>query len=202
MSDSSPSLRIAVADDEADTRQFFGELLTRLGHQVVGMGESGRQLVEQCRATHPELVITDIRMPDMDGLRAAAEINREHPVPVVLVTAHNDVNVLTRSGADYIMAYLSKPIKPVDLEAAIQLAMLRFSHFQTLRQEAASLRQALEDRKLIERAKGAVMKRVGVDEEEAFRRLRKMASAHNRKLADIAQEVVNAEDVFRQLDKG
>jgi response regulator NasT len=201
MSDSARGLRIAVADDEADTRQFFQELLTRLGHQVVGVAENGRQLIEQCRSTHPELVITDIRMPDLDGLRAAEEINRDRPVPVILVTGHHEANLLARAAADYIMAYLSKPIKPVDLEGAVKLAMLRFGHFQALRQEAASLRQALEDRKLIERAKGAVMKRVGVDEEEAFRRLRRLASDHNRKLAEVAQEVTSAEEVFRRLDK-
>jgi response regulator NasT len=201
MSDSARGLRIAVADDEADTRQFFQELLTRLGHEVVSVAEGGRQLIEQCRSTHPELVITDIRMPGLDGLRASEEINRDRPVPVILVTAHNEVNLVARGAADYIMAFLTKPIKPVDLEVSIKLAMLRFGHFQALRQEAASLRQALEDRKLIERAKGAVMKRVGVDEEEAFRRLRRLASDHNRKLADVALEVTNAEEVFRRLDK-
>jgi response regulator NasT len=100
------------------------------------------------------------------------------------------------------MAYLAKPVKPVDLQAAIRLALLRFGHFQALAKEAADLKQALEDRKVIERAKGAVMKRVGVDEEEAFRRLRKLASDSNRKLADVAQRVTSAEEVFRELDKG
>jgi two-component system, response regulator PdtaR len=201
MNASAPSLRIAVADDEADTRQFFQELLTRLGHEVVGVAENGGQLVEQCRTAHPELVITDVRMPDMDGTRAAEEINRDHPVPVILVTGYHELGRLARGAADYIMGYLSKPIKSMDLEAAIELAMLRFGQFQMLRQEAASLRQALEDRKLIERVKGAVMKRLGVDEEEAFRRLRKLASDHNRRLAEVAQQVANAEEVFRQIEK-
>jgi two-component system, response regulator PdtaR len=201
MSEPKPSLRIAVADDEADTRQFFQEVLTHLGHQVVAAVETGRQLVERCRATRPDLVITDIRMPDMDGIEAAAAVNREQQVPVILVTAHHDAASLSRGGTAHVMAYLSKPIKPVDLQAAITLAVLRFDQFQQLSKEAASLRQALDDRKVIERAKGIVMKRLRVDEEEAFRRLRKLASDHNIRLVEVAQQAVSADELFQQLER-
>jgi response regulator NasT len=194
-------LRIAVADDEADTRQFFQELLTRLGHNVVGVAETGRQLVDQTRSAHPDLVITDVRMPDMDGVRAAEEVNREGSVPVILVTGHHEDDLLARGTADYIMAYLSKPAKPVDLQAAINLAMLRFRQFEALRQESASLRQALEDRKTVERAKGAVMKRLRLDEPEAFRRLRKLASDQNRKVIEVAHAVLQADEVFQALEQ-
>jgi len=194
------TLRIAVADDEADTRLFFQELLPHLGHQVVSVAETGRQVLAQCRTTRPDLVITDIKMPDMDGLQAAAEVNREARVPVILVTAHHEGDVLARTGEDYIMGYLAKPIKPVDLQVAVRMAIIRFETMQTLVREAADLRKALEDRKLIERAKGIIMKRLGVDEEEAFRRLRKLASNQNHKLVDVAQQVAAAEEVFRQMD--
>ncbi len=195
-----PALRIAVADDEPDMRVFFRELLPRLGYEVAAEAATGRDLVEQCSRLRPNLIITDVKMPDMDGVRAAAEVNRAGQVPVILVTGHHDADVLA-DGGDYIMAYLAKPIRPVDLQAAIRLAILRFGRFQALVKEAADLRQALEDRKLIEKAKGAVMKRVGLDEDEAFRRLRRMASDHNRKLADVAQQVATAEDLFRLLEK-
>jgi response regulator NasT len=201
MNDFGRPLRIAVADDEADTRQFFRELLTRLGHEVVGVAETGRQLVEQSRSAHPDLVITDVRMPDMDGVRAAEEINRGDPVPVILITGHHEDDLLARGPGDHIMAYLSKPAKPVDLQAAINLAMLRFRQFEALRQESASLRQALEDRKTVERAKGAVMKRLRLDEPEAFRRLRKLASDQNRKVIEVAQMVLQAEEVFQALEQ-
>jgi response regulator NasT len=194
-------LRIAVADDEPDTRQFFQELLPHLGHDVVAVAENGRQLVERCRARRPDLVITDIRMPDGDGLRAAAEVNREGPVPVILVTGYPDSDLPAVVGADYVMAYLSKPTKAVDLQAAINLAMLRFGHFQALAKEAADLRQALEDRKAVERAKGIAMRRVGLDEQEAFRRLRKLASDGNRRLVEVAHAVLAADEVFQALEK-
>ena len=192
-------LRIAIADDEPDVRQFFRELLPYLGHELVAEAADGRQLADRCRDVHPDLLITDVRMPVLDGISAAEEVNRLGPVPVILVTAHHDPDTLARAGADWVMAYLAKPAKPVDLEAAIQLAMLRFAHFQMLKREAEDLRQALEDRKVIERAKGAIMRRLGVGEDDAFRRLRTSASSRNLKLIEAARQVIAAEAVFADL---
>jgi two-component system, response regulator PdtaR len=195
------SLRIAVADDEPDMREYFRKCLARLGHHVVAVCENGRELVEQCRALRPEIVITDIKMPDMDGIEAATHIYRNGPVPVILVSAYHDPELIARAEADHIMGYLVKPIKQADLEPAIALAMRRFAQFETLRQEAADLRQALEDRKIIERAKGILMKRGSFDEQEAFRRLQKLASEKSRKLVDIAQMVLVAEEATLPLGK-
>jgi two-component system, response regulator PdtaR len=193
-------LRIAVADDERDMRQFFEELLPRLGHEVVVVAGNGQELVERCRSTRPDLVITDIKMPDLDGIDAAAAVNREQLVPVILVTGHHDTQLVARAGAEHIMAYLIKPVKPVELEATIPLAMVRFDHFLVLRAEAASLRQALEDRKLVERAKGVLMKRLRLDEPEAFRRLRRLASDKNRKVAELAKTILAADEIFQALE--
>src|SRR5262245_25911922 len=156
-------LRVAVADDEREMREYLQEVLPRLGHQVVAVGETGRQLVEKCRATKPDLVISDIKMPDLDGIEVAVTLNRERPVPVVLVSAHHDSELLTRLGPEPIMGYLVKPITEADLKTAIAVATLRFAHFQALNKEATDLRQALEDRKVIERAKGVLMRRLRVD---------------------------------------
>ena len=188
------SLRIAVADDEPDMRDYFKKCLTRLGHQVVAVAQNGRELVEQCRTVAPDLVITDIKMPDMDGIDAATQIYKEGPVPVILVSAFHDPDLIQRAEADHILGYLVKPIKQADLQPAIALAMRRFEQFEALRQEAADLRQALEDRKIIERAKGVLMKRVALDEQDAFRRLQKLASEKSRKLIDIAQMILGAEE--------
>jgi len=151
------SLRIAVADDEPDMRDYFKKILPRLGHQVVAVAEDGRQLIQQCHKQDPDLVITDIKMPDMDGIDAAQQIYQHKPVPVILVSAYHDGELIQRAESDHILGYLVKPIKQTDLEPAIALAMRRFEQFEALRQEAADLRQALEDRKTIERAKGILM---------------------------------------------
>ncbi len=189
-----PSLRIAVADDELDMREYFQKLLPRLGHQVVGAAKDGKALIELCHQTRPDLVITDIKMPDMDGIDAAVQIYNEQPVPVILVSAFHDPALIARAEADHILGYLVKPVKPVDLELTIALAVRRFEQFQELRQEAADLRQALEDRKIIERAKGILMKRGPMDEQEAFRRLQKLASEKSRKLVEIARMILVAEE--------
>jgi response regulator NasT len=194
-------LRIAVADDERAIRLFFQELLPHMGHQVVANVETGRQLVEQCRATQPDVVITDIKMPDMDGIEAAAAINREREIPIVLVSAHHEAELLARSGAEHIMAYLVKPVKPADLQAALTLAVLRFEQYQRVRAEAASLRQALEDRKLIEQAKGVTMRRLRLDEAEAYHRMRKLSSKNNWKLIDVARRLLEADSLFKALEE-
>jgi response regulator NasT len=190
------NLRIAIADDERDMREYFQKILPLLGHAVVSVAKTGKELVEHCLAHEPDLVITDIKMPDMDGIDAAVEIYRQHAIPVILVSAYHDATLIERAESDHILAYLVKPIKQADLEPAIGLAMRRFGQFQSLRKEATDLRQALADRKIIERAKGVLMKRAGLDEQDAFRRLQKLASEKNRKLVDIASMIVTADEAM------
>jgi response regulator NasT len=184
------ALRIAVADDEQDVRDYYQRVLPRLGHQLVATARTGRDLVEQCRALRPDLIITDIKMPDMDGIDAAEEISREAPIPVILVSAYHRPQLFERAKGDHILAYLVKPTKQADLEAAIAIAMRRFGQFQALRKESADRGLALEERKVIERAKGLIMKQASLDEDEAFRRLRRLARDRNQKLADVARAVL------------
>jgi response regulator NasT len=195
------ALRIAIAEDEPEMREYLQTALPRMGHEVVGVAETGRQLVDQCRIHPPDLVITDIKMPDMDGLDASVAVSNIKPTPVIVVSAHHDAESLARAGVDHIMGYLIKPVKEADLKTAITVAMSRFRHFEALAKEATDLRQALTDRKVIERAKGILMKRLRVDEEESFRRLRKLASDRNRRLVEVAQSILQAEEVFHQLDR-
>jgi response regulator NasT len=185
-----PALHIVVADDEKDMRDYFRKILPRLGHTVDAAAETGGELIAQCRAHLPDLVITDIKMPDLDGIDAAMKIYEERPVPVILVSAYSDTKLIERAEADHIMAYLVKPIKQSDLEPAIGLAMRRFQQFEELRREASDLRQALEDRKIIERAKGILMKELGLSEAEAFRRLQRGAMNRQTTMVELARWVL------------
>ena len=135
-----PSLRIVVADDEPDMRDYFRKILPRLGHTVVAAAETGNDLIAQCRTHRPDIVITDIKMPDLDGIDAATKLYAERPIPVILVSAYSDANLLGRAEADHILAYLVKPIKQADLEPAIGLAWRRFEQFEALRREASDPR--------------------------------------------------------------
>lgn len=190
-------LRIVIADDEADLRDYLQETLTIMGHEVVGVAATGRELVELAQSTQPDLVITDIKMPQIDGIEAAVKICHDGPLPIILVSAYHDRELVSRAGESHVLAYLVKPIGQQDLETAISIVMRRFEQFQDLRREAADLRQAMQDRKIIERAKGILMQRAELSEEEAYRRLNKTARDGNQKLRDVAQSILTTEDLLR-----
>lgn len=196
----SDALRIVVADDEPDMRDFFEKMLRMLGHQVVAVAENGRELVELCHKTDPDLVITDIKMPDMDGIDASMEICREKPRPIILVSAYHDPELIRRAEADHVMAFLVKPIGRASLPPAIGLAMRRFEELQALRKESADLRQALADRRIIEQAKGILMKVTGASEKDAFKRLQELAAERNLKLCEAAQSVLALEKTLRPVE--
>ena len=126
--------------------------------------------------------------------------NREKAVPVILFPAFLDAELLDRAAAGNVMAYPVKPVGQADVEAAVALAMYRFGQYQAVRQEARDLENALEEGKAIERAKGVLANRLRLDEQEAFRRLKRMASSHNRKLVEAAQEVLAADRVFQRME--
>jgi response regulator NasT len=188
-------LRLAIAEDDLRTRQFLEEILSSLGHTVVST-TNGTQLLDACRKEKPDLVITDIKMPDMDGLDVAKAIWNEFSIPAIIISGFTEEELLERASAYHIMAFLVKPIKKADLAPAIHVAMRRFAELQELMKETSDLRQALQERKLIERAKGVTMKRAGLDEPAAFRRMQEMARNTNRKLVQIAEMIITAEEAF------
>lgn len=190
-------LRIVVADDELDMREYYQHALPILGHEVVGVASTGEELTQLCLTLKPDLIVTDISMPGMDGIDAATSVNRQLAVPVVLVSAYHDPELIERAENERIAAYLVKPIKQADLAPAIGLAVRRFAEFEALRKEAGDLRQSLDDRKVIERAKGVLMQKAALAETDAFRRMQKLARDQNRKLVDVAQMILAAEQAFR-----
>jgi two-component system, response regulator PdtaR len=190
------SLKVAIADDDLAARETIGGMLRTLGHEVVFTGATGRELVEYCLRQRPDLVLTDIDMPDMDGLDAAMVIYERSPAPVILLTGFCNSELIERAEENHVLGYLMKPATKAQIEAAIGLAVRRHQEFQSLRQEAADLRQSLADRKLIERAKGLLMKHLSVDEPEAFRRLQRLASDKNKKLIEIAETIVTAAEAL------
>jgi response regulator NasT len=135
-------------------------------------------------------------MPELDGIEAAVRIWQEHSIPVILVSAYHDPALIDRAKADHVQAYLVKPIGIADLQPAIAIAMRRFEELQTLRKECGDLRQTLADRKVIEQAKGLLMKLAGIDEREAFQRLQALASERNQRLVESAQSILAVEKAF------
>ena len=186
------SYRIGLADDEATVRESMGSMLETLGHQLTFGVDSGRELVRRCQTDRPDLIISDIQMPDMDGLEAAAQLYQVCPTPVILVTGYAGRDSIHRAEEYHVLAYLVKPVRLQELDAAITLAVRRFEEFRSVQAEAENLRKALSDRKTIERAKGIIMKHLQVEEAEAFRRLQKLASSKNQKLVEVAEMILTA----------
>jgi len=190
------SLRIAVADDEGFMRKYLQTVLPRLGHKVVAVAETGRDLVDRCRETLPDLVITDVNMPEMDGLEAAAEIYGLQPIPIIVISGYHGPEVIERTVAAHVMAYLVKPIKQSDLQPVITLAIRRFEQFQSLREETAQLRDTLEDRTTIEQALRVLMNWAHQGEDDAVSRLQRLAQDKNLQLIEIARMILMAEDAI------
>ena len=188
----SKRLKIAIAEDDRDTREIYTAMLTAIGHEVIGAAENGKELVKLCESGAVDLAIIDIKMPEMDGIQAADHLVRTAALPIVLVSGHYDEKFTDRAGLSNVMAYLIKPVTLDGLKAAISVAMRRFDEFNRMVNEANTLRQALQDRKLIERAKGILMEQANLSETDAFRRLQKLAWDRNEKLVKIAETIILA----------
>lgn len=190
------SLRVLIADDESIRLLSLGEQLAGLGHQVVAEATQGDEAVLLAEKHLPDLAILDIKMPVMDGIEAAERITAARPIPIILLTAYNETQLVERAARANISAYLMKPVAEDDLHPAIALALARFREFESLRREVADLRDALEARKVVEKAKGILMRRLDLSEEDAFKRLQKQSQDTNRRLAEVAEAIVLADKMF------
>lgn len=190
------TLRIVIADDEAVIRMGLRAMLEERGYTVVGEAADGRRAVDLVAKLRPDLVFMDIKMPGLDGVAAAEQVVATHRVPVVILTAYGDRALIDRAREAGVMGYLVKPLREVDLEPAIQVAVGRFRDLQALAEEITDLQQALEVRKLVERAKGALMQRLGLSDEEAYRRIQEASRAARRPMKEIAGEVLQGRNLL------
>ena len=190
------SLRVLIADDESIRLLSLRAQLVALGHKVVAEASTGEEAVVLAASAQPDLAILDIKMPLVDGIEAAERITRGRPIPIILLTAYSEAQLVERAAQANISAYLVKPVSEEDLLPAITLALTRFKQFQALHQEVADLREALEARKVIEKAKGILMRRLNLTEDEAFRRLQRQSQEGNRKLAQVAEAIVLADQML------
>ncbi|MEO1526528.1 MAG: response regulator [Planctomycetota bacterium] len=190
------SLKIVIADDEELLVEELCMYMQEAGHHVVATAQTGCELVEAAAAQGPDLIVTDIKMPDMDGLQAVKKICADRPIPVIIISAYHDEEYIAEAKQQCVMSYLVKPISEANLKAAIALAIKRFDEFEMLLAENKDLRQTLADRKVIERAKGLLMKRAGLDEPSAFKRLQAKAREKSLRMADLAQSIVDADESF------
>lgn len=183
-------MRVLIAEDETIIRLDVRALLERAGHEVVAEARDGQEAVALAAEHAPDLIVMDVRMPHMDGIEAAREISRARPVPIVMLTAYAEADLVARASDAGAFGYLVKPFREVDLLPAIDTARARFEELAALRAEAADLAEALASRKAVERAKGILMERDGIDEAEAFRRIRAASQKTGKPMRVVADALI------------
>jgi response regulator NasT len=183
-------MRILIAEDETIIRLDVRTLLEKAGHEVVAEARDGEEAVSLAAEHDPDLIVMDVRMPHLDGIEAARQISDRKPVPIVMLTAYAEEDLVTRASEAGAFAYLVKPFREVDLLPALNTARARFEELSALREEAADLTEALASRKAVERAKGILMRKDGIDEAEAFRRIRAASQKTGRTMRVVADALI------------
>lgn len=184
--------RVLIAEDNPKTRLFLKNQLELLGYEVVGAVSNGQAAVDLVADLNPNLVIMDVKMPEMDGIDAARAITAKGPIPIILITGLSSDDMAAKAIEAGVFAYLVKPVTKKQLEPAIKLAMARYNEFRSLKTEVLDLKDAIETRKLVERAKGILMKRCNISEEEAFKLLQAHSQKENKKMREIADNIISA----------
>ncbi len=191
------AMRILIADDETVIRMGLRTMLEEHGYKVVGEASDGEQAVTLSGKTNPDLIFMDIKMPGLDGIAAASTIMTRAPRPIILLTAWSERDLVQRAQEAGVLAYLVKPVREAELIPAIEIAMARFQELRTLQQEVGTLKDTLETRKLVERAKGILMKREGVDEQEAFLRIQRQSRDTRTPMREIARAILVSDELKR-----
>lgn len=183
--------KVLIAEDNPKTRLFLKNQLELLGYQVEAVS-NGQAAVDMVSEIDPTLVIMDVKMPEMDGIDAARHISAKKTIPIILITGLSSDEMATKAIESGVFAYLVKPVTKKQLEPAIKLAMARYDQFKSLKVEVDDLKEAIETRKLVERAKGILMKRCSISEEDAFKLLQTHSQKENKKMREIAETIVAA----------
>lgn len=189
------SLRIVIADDEPIIRLDLRKTLENMGHQVIGEAGDGARAVELARELKPDIVILDIKMPELDGIDAAKMVTTEGVAPVLLLTAYSQKDLVDRAKDAGVFAYLVKPFKEADLLPAMEIAISRYEEFVELENEVSDLENKLDTRKAVDRAKGILMDQYGLKEQEAFRRIQVQSMNTRKSMREIAEAIIIAHSV-------
>jgi len=197
-----PTLRsILVAEDEHLLARSLCEDLTELGYSVIGPAPNGQVAIDLARGQKPDIALMDIRMPVMDGLAASEVLFKEMGVPVVILSAHSDPMYIKACIATGVFGYMIKPASLDDLRVTMEVSWSRYQEQRRLNDEVEGYKTKLEHRKIIERAKGLLMKNLGLDEEEAMRTLQKQARDSRRQMVDLARALLDTHQIMAKVDR-
>ncbi len=186
--------RILLAEDEVISRMDLREMLENLGYTVIGEAGDGVAAVNQARTLKPDLVLMDIKMPELDGISAAQTLSEERVAPVLLLTAYSDKEFVDRAVDAGVMGYLVKPFAEAQLKPAIEVALERWRETRQIQQDLAQTQETLETRKLVERAKGVLMDSQSLKEAEAFRRIQRLSMNSRKSMREVAEAILLAHE--------
>jgi len=189
--DATTSIRILVAEDEALIRMDLVEMLQEAGYEVVAQATNGEEAIALANEHHPDLAILDVKMPVLDGISAAKKIIAI--APVLMLTAFSQRELVDRARDAGVMAYVVKPFAIGDLVPAIEIAISRYTQMKSLADEVADLHERLETRKIIDRAKGILMKALNLSEPEAFSWIQRAAMDRRLTMKEVAHAVISPE---------
>ncbi len=186
--------KILIVDDSRRSRAAIKKALAGLDFEIVE-GASGLEAVRLVKEMSPDLLFIAVGLPDLDGIEASARIMESHPLPIIILTSHQDPEKVERAKEAGVMAYLLKPVREDQLRPALEVASARFREFMAVRVQNQDLQRTLEARKVTERAKGILMEREGLSEGEAFRRIQKFSMEKRRPVVEIAEAILLSEEV-------
>ena len=192
--------RVVVIDDHQPSRRHLMTILSDAGYEIAGEGASGRVALALARTAVPDVILMAVGLSDVDGIETSHDVMRAHPIPIVLITSHHDAATIERAKRAGVMGYLVKPLRGEELSPAIEVAITRFQDFVALRAENTSLKETLEARKTIERAKGLLMQQRQLSEDQAYTLLKKTSMNTRKPMAEVAQAILLAGGIF-QADK-
>jgi AmiR/NasT family two-component response regulator len=190
------SLRILLAEDEYLCLIGMETSLKQFGHEIVGEASDGDELVKMALEKKPDIIITDINMPILDGIEAIKKINDQMLIPSIIVSGYHDKELIERATKQGIFNYLIKPVEACDLKVAIEVAMSKFEEYKKIMDKLQHTEKTLEGRKYIEKSKGILMERLKLSEAEAMRKLQRMSTDTNKKMVDIAKEIIAANNIL------
>lgn len=188
-------MRVLIADDDPIIRLDLKQMLENLEYEVIAEAEDGQQAVELAKQLRPDICLLDVKMPVIDGIDAATQIAENGIAPAILLTAYSDPELIDRAKQAGVFGYLVKPYKPSDLAPAIEVARSRYEQNLKLAGEIDSLTERLEARKLVEQAKGVLMRTQGLDEAEAYRRIQQQSMNARKSMREVAEAIVIANQV-------
>jgi response regulator NasT len=190
--------RLILAEDDTVIRMDLKEELQRQGYLVIGDVGDGESAVNLARELRPDLVVMDIKMPQRDGISAAEILTRENVAPVLLLTAYSDGELIERARTAGVVHYVTKPWRQSDLQPAIEIALSRFREYRALEGKVKNLEDQLATRKVVEKAKGVLMQKHQLSEQDAFRRIQKLSMNNRKSMREVAEAILLAEELNAQ----